>query len=433
MLLVGTAHAQPSPVEFDHDRDTKLPLVGAHRTQCIRCHPNREFATTKAECTACHATPSHGSPLFDNRACERCHSPTLRTFAAFRFDHETTKFPLEAGHRITCERCHTPKLAAAPPPTKCESCHPSASPHAKRFARVPGGCATCHGGVKWKSVNAFDHRKQTKFALVGKHSTLTCASCHRGPAFETVQRGCKECHAHRTVHADEDHPNGKYKTSQCLDCHVNNLHHPRPVLSMYHGPTSVFPLSKGHVAVPCVDCHKRRTKRGDIAFDSVSMECGAECHADVAHQGALGAKCTRCHISGVWEAVKLQHEAFPLEGAHRDVTCAGCHGTDKKFKGTPRRCADAACHARDDVHAGALGTTCDRCHLANGDNRFNHAISAKFKLDGKHVTVPCADCHPSKSFKPRPMSCFGCHPDPRAHFGKYGTLCERCHTTRAWR
>jgi hypothetical protein len=421
-------------MEFDHDRDTKMPLVGAHQRACVDCHPRNEFATTKLDCTGCHETPTHDSPMFDQRPCEQCHSPALQKFAVFHFDHDATKFPLLGPrHRIGCERCHTQKLASALPPMKCEGCHLEPSPHGKRFAKVSGGCAACHTGSTWTRIAAFAHGKQTKFALVGKHSQIKCDACHRGATFERVQTGCKECHAHATVHADADHPKGKFTTAQCSGCHTNNFHEPRPVLSVFHGPQSQFPLVQGHKNVPCTECHTGRTTRGKTAFDGVSMECGPTCHADSSHAGALGVKCTRCHVSGVWTAAKLDHAAYPLEGLHVDAPCAACHGTDKKFKGTPRRCGDAACHGPDDAHNGALGTSCDRCHLTNGDNRFSHTISAKFKLDGKHLTVPCRDCHPSSDFKPRPMSCFGCHPDPRAHFGKYGTRCERCHTTNAWR
>jgi hypothetical protein len=55
-----------------------------------------------------------------------------------------------------------------------------------------------------------------------------------------------------------------------------------------------------------------------------------------------------------------------------------------------------------------------------------------FRLDGKHLQVRCADCHPSVTFKPRPTTCFGCHPEPAVHKGQYGTGCEQCHTTRTW-
>ena len=425
--------------DFDHDRDTKLPLVGAHRgVRCIDCHPKNELALAKAECSTCHATPSHKSPLFDKRACELCHAPAMKTFAAYRFDHDAqTKFPLDAGHRIACVRCHTPKLGAAVPSTRCEDCHPGKAPHGKRFDSVPGGCASCHAASKWTSVASFAHGTHTKLSLAGKHAVIACRDCHRatGPGnFEDFhgQTGCKECHAHATVHADAQHPTGRFTTQQCTQCHQGSPPPRSPnLLSIAHGPSSTFPLVKGHRAVLCTQCHVERDARGRTVFDRLSVECG-RCHED-AHRGALGGQCATCHQSGIWDAVKFEHTTYALEGDHRDLTCVTCHGTDKKFKGAPRRCADAACHGRDDVHRGQLGGTCDRCHLANGDNRFNHAISSKFKLDGRHRGVACEDCHPSREFKPRPFACAGCHPEPRAHFGKYGTWCERCHTTKGWR
>jgi hypothetical protein len=302
---------------------------------------------------------------------------------------------------------------------------------------VQGGCGACHVGSKWSDVKAFDHRKQTTLTLTGKHATLACRACHRaiGPdKFERVQTGCKECHAHAKVHSDEDHPDGKYTTKQCMQCHGIIQHDPpRPQpLVLFHGPASAFPLVKGHKGIPCADCHSGRNTFGKLAFDGISTECGDVCHVDVAHEGALGKQCTTCHESGRWEAVKFDHQrVWPIESDHVAATCAACHGVDKRFRGTPRRCI--GCHAADDVHRGALGTTCDRCHLANGENRFNHALSSRFKLEGKHRAVTCDGCHPSSAFKPRPTECAGCHPEPRAHFGKFGTWCARCHTAKGWR
>jgi hypothetical protein len=95
-------------------------------------------------------------------------------------------------------------------------------------------------------------------------------------------------------------------------------------------------------------------------------------------------------------------------------------------------CAADGCHADDDAHKGRLGKKCEQCHLETGDNLFNHNTMSKFRLDGKHLTVRCSDCHPSVTFKPRPSTCFGCHPEPAVHKGQYGTGCEQCHTTRTW-
>lgn len=428
-------------LDFDHD-DTKLPLTGAHgHVACAKCHPASAFAIAKPACASCHASPRHGSPLFDARACEACHTATR--FAVVTFDHAArTRFPLEGKHRIACVQCHTPGKGALVPRAECESCH-AERPHGARFGRL--GCAACHTAVKWTAVSAFRHAEETKFRLVGKHADLRCRACHRGDAatFENFrgQTGCKECHAHATVHADAQHPDGRYTSQQCTQCHVNNMHdEPRSrILLVYHGPQSRFPLAKAHAGVPCSDCHATRTARGRPVFDGLSTECGPTCHVDVAHGGALGPTCSRCHAPGQWEAVGFVHDRYPLVGDHATAACASCHGASKAYRGTPRTCGDAACHARDDVHAGSLGTRCNRCHLPTGENRFDHLISSKYKLDNKHAEVACDGCHPptvdgrARLYKPRPMTCAGCHPDPAIHKGLHGTFCERCHTTRGWR
>jgi hypothetical protein len=123
---------------------------------------------------------------------------------------------------------------------------------------------------------------------------------------------------------------------------------------------------------------------------------------------------------------------FALRGEHRTIKCEACHGEAREFKGTPRECSAAGCHGEDDVHKGRLGASCGNCHRETGDNVFNHNTMSAFHLDGKHLQVKCADCHPSVTFKPRPKSCFGCHPEPAVHKGSYGTTCEQCHTTRTW-
>ncbi len=125
-------------------------------------------------------------------------------------------------------------------------------------------------------------------------------------------------------------------------------------------------------------------------------------------------------------------EGFELKGAHKDNKCESCHTRNRTFKGTPRNCSADGCHAKDDAHKGRLGDKCERCHTETGDNTFNHNTMSAFQLDGKHLTVRCADCHPSETFKPRPTTCFGCHPEPKVHKGQYGTTCETCHNTRTW-
>ncbi|HSN27261.1 MAG TPA: hypothetical protein VLT45_13290, partial [Kofleriaceae bacterium] len=300
----------------------------------------------------------------------------------------------------------------------------------------------------------------TRFKLEFKHSEIACRQCHRGSSpsdFEDFRdligkdgkTQCMGCHAHQKVHADPDHPRGKYKNEQCLQCHM----HPgdptirtgkdNKMVDAVHGLNGSFPLVKGHKGVPCADCHTSRTKSGKTSFESIPANCNGnkQCHEDSLHEGSLGKMCTNCHVSGTWDALKFDHsqpfpddakgevKQWPLKGEHLKNKCEDCHTKDRKFAQTPSKCSAEGCHAEDDAHKGRLGDRCEKCHLETGDNIFNHNTMSAFHLDGKHLDVRCADCHPSITFKPRPTTCFGCHPEPAVHKGQYGTACEQCHST----
>jgi len=63
---------------FDHDRQTRFALKGAHRvTNCISCHrePMSKETRISKECRGCHLQNSPHSDAF-GRDCERCHVET---------------------------------------------------------------------------------------------------------------------------------------------------------------------------------------------------------------------------------------------------------------------------------------------------------------------------------------------------------------------
>jgi len=52
---------------------------------------------------------------------------------------------------------------------------------------------------------------------------------------------------------------------------------------------------------------------------------------------------------------------YPLTGAHRALQCHGCHTSRAVEKvSAPDTCY--ACHGKDDVHDGAFGRACEKCH-----------------------------------------------------------------------
>jgi hypothetical protein len=229
-------------LEFDHDdrKDAAMPIRGQHRKlACVACHPGGQFNSPleqPAACQSCHPTP-HAGRIWEKRACGDCHDVFTFKTADALFDHaERTKFTLGASHRqLACATCHTKALGTVAPSGACESCHAKRSPHQDRFNAfgTPPACAVCHAPsmefnptVKgpppaWKP-NRFDHGKNTKWRLTGKHATLACSACHRPsspPKFERLKSGtaCMACHA--KVHADDAHPSGKFTDAQCVQCH----------------------------------------------------------------------------------------------------------------------------------------------------------------------------------------------------------------------
>lgn len=475
---------QKSQLNFNHDDRlyASMPLYGSHKdVACTKCHPKSVFKLPFAKPDSCGNTGCHQSThdghLFGQRPCEWCHSPTFKTLKQQNFDHsEKTKFDLGPGHdpnrnpKIKCYSCHTKSLGEGKPNPACEICHAKDSHHRDRFSEFgdPPRCSTCHpsGGAAFKPT-AFNHGARTRFKLEFKHAEQACRNCHRkvgdgtpsdfedfrGLIDKNGKTNCMGCHAHKKVHSDADHPQGKYKVSECLGCH---MHAGDPTIRKgkdnikfqeAHGITSGdFPLVKGHKDVPCADCHTGRDKANKTSFADIKPNCNAngKCHEDSLHKGSLGDGCLTCHSSGTWDATKFSHDnpfpddakgevkSFKLKGEHLKNKCEDCHGKERKFAETHATCAAEGCHQDDDAHKNRLGDKCEKCHVETGDNIFNHNTMSAFHLDGKHLDVRCADCHPSITFKPRPTNCFGCHPEPKVHKGQYGTACEQCHTTKTF-
>jgi hypothetical protein len=227
-----TVFADVERADFDHGGWTDFTLDGAHaRAECEACHPRssapderaRRFGFSAAlfgepaeRCATCHADVHDGrfdrpelpSTLDGRFDCARCH--TSDAFAELRepFEHERwTGYPMAAFHaEVECVRCHVPR----PTPDEhgrsfgraeraCLDCH--ADPHVAQFAREGvTDCARCHldaGGL------AFDHQRDSRFALDEVHAALECAACHvpwplpgGGEAVRYKPLGveCADCH-----------------------------------------------------------------------------------------------------------------------------------------------------------------------------------------------------------------------------------------------
>ena len=233
------------------------------------------------------------------------------------------------------------------------------------------------------------------------------------------------------------------------------------------------PLSRAHASLDsplgCTQCHGGRR-------ESTTQRCLA-CHREIAwmrtqdrgyHAREGKGECASCHPDHAgrdfalikWPSgsvSRFDHAAagWPLEGKHRDVSCASCHTPEyrvspaakvspreagPRWVGLEQRCT--SCHV--DPHRSALGNDCNSCHGLAGwkpATRFDHD-STSYPLTGAHTKVTCDACHLAARlspktdaagelvpvFKPVPASdCASCHADP--HRGRLTGRCATCHVT----
>jgi hypothetical protein len=161
----------------------------------------------------------------------------------------------------------------------------------------------------------------------------------------------------------------------------------------------------------------------------------------LAHEAAMGTRCSFCHSTKGWRPVTFDHSktGFPLEGRHVSASCRGCHVAGQDFKApVPASCS--ACHK--DVHTGEFGTRCSSCHDARDwSSRFDaHAHErTNFPLTGRHAAIPCEECHleqRDRRFTRAALDCVACHQKDYARTAMtsidhakagFSTDCKSCH------
>lgn len=198
---------------FDHDV-SRFRLRGAHASAqlgCAACHRDlKSYRNTPTDCLACHRRDDkHDGQL--GTACESCHSDLRWT--GTRYDHNRARFALLGAHlTLECKACHaSPRYRDAP--QDCLSCHRRQDKHQGRLGER---CDSCHNARHWNLVQ-FDHDRQTRYALTGRHAKLSCDACHRAPApvgRKTAPLGddCVACHRGTDPHDGGFGP-------RCESCH----------------------------------------------------------------------------------------------------------------------------------------------------------------------------------------------------------------------
>ncbi len=441
--------------QFDHSK-TRYPLTGLHaQVACAKCHiPGSDSKPRYAgipfnQCLDCHKDPHHGS---FTQTCGSCHSTSgwkKISLAAVneRFDHSKTKFPLEGKHStVDCAQCHANGDFKTPLAfQKCMDCH-KPDPHSGQFAkRTDGGeCASCHTVNGWKpSTFTIKDHASSAYPLQGGHARVGCDQCHVSKGKDTLFKikfeRCTDCHSDR--HAGQFAAAPYFNA--CDRCHNLEGYTPSTFTLAKHKETH-FVLTGGHVAVPCLDCHKESADfrpKPAVIYHWQSLNC-TSCHADPhngqfkermqqARANGTAAGCEACHSTKSWRELSgFDHSktSFPLLGAHRATACIDCHKPpnletkliDVDFKAAPTQCE--GCH--EDIHgkqfAKGAATPCADCHnsMKWKPSLFDHEHRTDFPLRGAHQDVRCADCHKLTKlvagktvlfYKPTPRECADCH------------------------
>jgi hypothetical protein len=307
-------------------------------------------------------------------------------------------------------------------------------------------CSDCHTAADWKTLRRqlrFDHSKDTRFALTGKHAAVPCAGCHLDRRFDqpkVAATQCAECHV--DVHRGN-------LAGECVRCHTTATFHDVPAVAL-HNRTG-FPLTGAHLQTPCESCHQ--TERNG-AYTAVARDCLA-CHRNalrvattVDHSGFSG-DCLQCHSPFTWQGgVNFDHataaHGFRLEGAHASLRCLSCHVQSTsalKFSPKPASSADCfACHQPDyqRAHGNGFPTTCTDCHDVNSwASNFDHDSKFFPITSGAHRGTACATCHNTPG-NFQAFTCLTCHEHSQAamasrHAGRSGyaydsQACYRCHS-----
>jgi predicted CXXCH cytochrome family protein len=424
--------------KFDHNLTGYTLSVPHAKKDCKDCHSTKYIADQKIkgkkytylgviqECLTCHAD-YHQKTL--SAVCLICHNPDAFK-PATKFNHNDLKFQLDGKHvNVACINCHKVdtidgkkfqqfRLGQS---VTCSSCHKD--PHQNKFGPNCGQCHTVESFQIVKGGKDFDHNK-TSFRLEEKHINVNCKACHKTKFTDPVRHArCTDCHS--DYHKNQFAKNGV--SPDCSQCHsVKGFTLFSYTIDQHEKGT--FPLQGAHLATPCFDCHQ---KQKDWSFKGIGINC-KDCHKNI-HKEVIEAKlypeenCRICHNEDQWADISFDHTktAFDLTGAHKKVDCRTCHfkvdiqGTvQQKFSGLSKDCT--GCHTDEHYKQFEVNgiTNCMVCHDTENwkASKFNHNNTA-FRLDGKHINVPCGKCHKPQQegsyfyvrYKIEDYKCESCH------------------------
>jgi hypothetical protein len=371
-------------------------------------------------------------------SCKTCHSPNgwqLDT-KIYSFNHNNTKMRLTGAHKtVDCKTCH-PTLKFAEAKINCNDCHTDI-----HQGTLSPDCSRCHTTVSWLVSNITEIHRLSRFPLNGVHRTVDCSQCHRSESsarYDVSGVNCVDCHRKNYLATTKPNHMQTGISEDCLQCHPLNSFQ----WSGAGFDHTVFPLTLGHSALKCTDCHLTGN------FKGANRECNT-CHQkDLVTAknpdhilGKFSTTCTDCHtVAPGWKPVTFNHNTFPLTLAHSGPLCIDCH-KGGNYTATSKDCY--SCHQADYLAAtspnhntSGFSKNCQNCHTINPGWKpaaYNHT---SFPLTLGHSVPACVDCHKGGNYSATSTVCYTCHQADYAATTKPNhvtagipTNCNTCHTT----
>ena len=294
--------------------------------------------------------------------------------------------------------------------------------------------------------------------LAAVHSQLeglsNCTQCHE-LGDKVTNAKCLACHTELKARVDQNkgyHASAEIRGKKCVACHSDHHGVTFQIVRFnqqgFNHSLTGYELKGAHEKKACKDCHKPEfianaaVKRKKFTFLGLNTAC-LSCHADY-HRKTLSSNCSDCHTNDAFKPASLFDHAstkFPLNGMHQQVACVKCHPVSTRDGSAFQQFAGiayqgcASCHT--DPHQNKFGQNCTQCHsevsfhTIKGIANFDHN-KTDFKLEGKHRTVTCKDCHKTSVTDPvKHDRCTDCHQDYHENqFARDGVVqdCSSCHS-----
>ena len=269
---------------FDHNK-TKYSLIGKHqKVKCNDCHKGTyKEKPLFAKCTDCHKDYHKGDFTSNSivKDCKNCHSEFGFTPAKFTIeDHNKMKFIIDGSHlAVACRQCHykVDEWKFRDIGFKCQDCHKNIHGNEISEKFLPENkCEFCHQTINWRTVT-FNH-DSTKFALLGKHQSITCGNCHYREAnsekifkFKSLTLDCEQCH--KDIHFGQFRFDNITECSRChgfVDWKANKFDHSK----------AKFKNDGAHQKLECAKCHKTNNSNGTpfVLYKIKNFKC-IDCHS----------------------------------------------------------------------------------------------------------------------------------------------------------